>query len=378
MLPKLLNRSATSESNLTARVSKSKSTQTARSAKSSPEPYSQSFWQNNTTQGNSANAGMLSGQAGSSTINSAPTAAVDGSNSTADKSVSRNTQSALAANLDSPLNLNIDLSGLQSDILTLMQPESPMYVVSDSAKTNSNKGKDLVNPEIIQNFEAKASQILIPFQQSINQQASQLNKDPYDFWQGETVKLNNQDLFMVKDTTDTDFFAHTAKKDGVDYKKEWDRRFSFFNINQAESARADIQSIEKARAKGKPSPALKAQETFKYIEEMSPIVPTVYDQAGVKPVRRLTMNFINPEQPNEMINAQYNGGKWLCGNSNCVRGLEINVYKFDPATGKIAQKPHKTLRAHDPDQDKYPSKLKRMLGAKLLPAPPSLAVSTAA
>ena len=86
------------------------------------------------------------------------------------------------------------------------------------------------------------------------------------------------------------------------------------------------------------------------------------------------LNFENPNNPNEAIEVTYNGGKWLCGNMNCTRGIEINIYDKDKE-GNLKKKPKQSYRALDPKQDKRIGISwfdKHILRRKPLPPPPLL------
>lgn len=239
------------------------------------------------------------------------------------------------------LNLELDLNPMKNYVLDLLKNKS----IPEDTRLNRFK-RSLIKPNLIQGFEKLAATNIIPFQKTLKTKSHNLEIPLEKEFHGESITFNGLEYKLDKEPTEDDRKAHP--KDPT----KWDWRYEFFKPE------------DYAKGHGK------RVAEFKFIEEIDPITKTVYDEQGLFPVRRIIVNFNNPENEKENIRVTYNAGKWLCGNLNCTRGLEIDILEANK-NGDLEKK--KTFTALDPAQNKRRS----WLGEKVFrqgpfPAPVSL------
>ena len=239
------------------------------------------------------------------------------------------------------LNLELDLNPMKNYVLDLLKDKS----IPEDTRLNRFK-RSLVKPGLIQGFEKLAATNIIPFQKTLKTKSHNLEIPLEKEFHGESITLNGLKYKLDKEPTEDDRKAHP--KDPT----KWDWRYEFFKPE------------DYAKGHGK------RVAEFKFIEEIDPITETVYDEQGLFPVRRIVLNFTNPENEKENIRVTYNAGKWLCGNLNCTRGLEIDILEANK-NGDLEKK--KTFTALDPAQNKRRSWLaKKIFRQGPFPAPVSL------
>jgi len=239
------------------------------------------------------------------------------------------------------LNLELDLEPMKNYILDLLKNKS----IPEDTRLNRFK-RSLVKPDLIQGFEKLAATNIIPFQKTLKTESHNLGIPLEKEFHGDPITFNGKEYKLDKEPTEDDRKAHP--KDPT----KWDWRYEFFTPE------------DYAKGHGK------RVAEFKFIEEIDPISKTVYDEQGLFPVRRIILNFNNPENEKESIRVTYNAGKWLCGNLNCTRGLEIDILEANK-NGNLEKK--KTFTALDPAQNKRRSWLaKKIFRQGPFPAPVSL------
>ncbi|MFM7457184.1 MAG: hypothetical protein ACKO3R_00785 [bacterium] len=243
------------------------------------------------------------------------------------------------------LNLELDLDPMKNYVLDLLKKKS----IPKNTPLNPIK-RSLIKPELIQGFEKLAAAQIIPFQKTLKAESHKLEIPLEKEFHGDPITFNGKEYKLDKEPPEDDRKAHPKDP------SKWDWRYEFFKPE------------DYAKSHGK------RVSEFKFIEETAPISKTVYDEQGLFPVRRIVLNFKNPENEQENIRVTYNAGKWLCGNLNCTRGLEIDILEANK-NGDLENK--ETFTALDPTQNKRRS----WLGEKLFrqgpfPAPVSLRVES--
>jgi len=220
----------------------------------------------------------------------------------------------------SEIDLELNLDVLKKYVLDALKKNSLKKNTFWNRLTRSSS-----NPALIEGFERILVQEIIPLQLKLKSQLHSMKIPLEEEVHGKSISFNKEAYKLDKEPPETD--RESFPQD----KSQWDWRYEFFNAAE----------YEKGSKKRLPD--------FKFIEETSPIASTLYDKQNLFPVRRVVLNFKNPENEKEIIKIQYNAGPWLCGKLNCTRGLNVSFLEAD-TNGDLRAK--RELVALDPAKNK--------------------------
>lgn len=245
--------------------------------------------------------------------------AVDISDNSARASLERLSE-AVPFEPKSELDLQMNLDILKKYILEALKNKSLKENTFWNRLSRSSS-----NPALIEGFEKILVQELVPLQLKLKSQLHSMKIPLEEEVHGKSIKFNQEKYKLDKEPPETD------RNDFPNDKSLWDWRYEFFSSDE----------YEKGSKKRLPD--------FKFIEETSPIAETLYDDRNLFPVRRVVLNFKNPENEKEIIKIQYNAGPWLCGKVNCIRGLDVSFLEPN-SSGDLVKK--RELVALDPARNK--------------------------